>query len=542
MNGAQALIESLKRENVTHMFGYAGATICPAADALKQAPEIGYTLVRTEQNAGHMASGYARVSGKVGVCMVTSGPGATNLITGIATAYMDSIPLVAITGQVPSHLLGRDIFQEVDITGAVAPFSKHSYLVKNPNQIPRVVREAFHIASTGRPGPVLIDIPIDVQEQTLKSFDWPETVSIRGYKPSVKGNDLQVKRVVETISKAKQPLICAGGGVWLANAKEELLELAETTGIPVVKTMMGISLMPTDHPLNMGMIGAHGNFCANKALAKSDLLIMVGTRAADRTIIQPDEIQRRMATIHIDVDPAEIGKNMQAAVPLVGDVKVILRQILDLGVEAPDCGHWRARLADLRRAELNRQFPSRPGSVFPGTLMRKLGARLRGDAVVCADVGQNQIFTCKYLPQKNGRLLTSGGLGTMGYALPAAVGVKTAQPDRQTIVVCGDGSFQMSMNELAAVRCAGMDLKIILLRNHTLGLVHQIQSAAPYHGPFGVDLDGSPDFETIAAAYAIPSVTVGEEEELDACLDRFLAEKGPCILICEVHPDVSTTD
>lgn len=542
MNGAQALIESLKRENVKHIFGYAGATICPAADALKQTPEIGYTLVRTEQNAGHMASGYARVSGKVGVCMVTSGPGATNLITGIATAYMDSIPIVAITGQVPSHLLGRDIFQEVDITGAVAPFSKHSYLVKDPNQIPRVVREAFHIASTGRPGPVLIDIPIDVQEQALKAFDWPESVSIRGYKPSVKGNDLQVKRVVEAISKAKQPLICAGGGVWLANAKEELLELAETAGIPVVKTMMGISVMPTGHPLNMGMIGAHGNFCANKALVKSDLLIMVGTRAADRTIIQPDEIQRRMATIHIDVDPAEIGKNMQAAVPLVGDVKVILRQILNLGVEAPDCGHWRARLADLRKAELNRQFPSRPGSVFPGTVMRKLGARLRDDAVVCADVGQNQIFTCKYLPQKNGRLLTSGGLGTMGYALPAAVGVKVAQPDRQTVVICGDGSFQMAMNELAAVRHAGMDLKILLLRNHTLGLVHQIQSAAPYHGSFGVELDGSPDFETIAAAYAIPSIVVDEEEELDAALDRFLTEQGPCILICEVHPDVTTND
>ena len=542
MNGAQALIESLKREKVTHIFGYAGATICPVADALKDTPEIGYTLVRTEQNAGHMASGYARVSGKVGVCMVTSGPGATNLITGIATAYMDSIPLVAITGQVPSHLLGRDIFQEVDITGAVAPFSKHSYLVKDPNQIPRVVREAFHIASTGRPGPVLIDIPIDVQEQTLKSFDWPESVNIRGYKPSVKGNDLQVKRVAEAISRAKQPLICAGGGVWLANAKDELLELAEAAGIPVVKTMMGISVMPTGHPLNMGMIGAHGNFCANKALVKSDLLIMVGTRAADRTIIQPDEIQRRMATIHIDVDPAEIGKNMQAAVPLVGDVKVILRQILDLGVEAPSCADWRAKLADLRRAELNRQFPSRPGSVFPGTFMRALGEKLDDNAVVCVDVGQNQIFTCKYLPQKNGRLLTSGGLGTMGYALPAAVGVKVAQPDRQTVVVCGDGSFQMAMNELAAVRHAGMDLKIALFRNHTLGLVHQIQSAAPYHGPFGVDLDGSPDFETIAAAYAIPSLVVREEADLDASLDRFLAEKGPCILICEVHPDVSTTD
>ena len=542
MNGAQALIESLKREGVDHIFGYAGATICPAVDALREAPEIGYTLVRTEQNAGHMASGYARVSGKVGVCMVTSGPGATNLITGIATAYMDSIPMVAITGQVPSHLLGRDIFQEVDITGAVAPFSKHSYLVKDPNQIPRIVREAFHIASTGRPGPVLIDIPIDIQEHSLKSFDWPEEVSIRGYKPSVKGNDLQIKRVAEAIGRARQPIICAGGGVWLAGAQKELLELAEGTGIPVVKTMMGISLMPTRHPLNMGMIGAHGNHCANKALAKSDLLIMVGTRAADRAIIQPDEIQRRMATIHIDVDPAEIGKNMQAAVPLVGDVKVILRQLLDLGITAPDCAQWRDQLADYRKAELSRQFPSRPGSVFPGTVMRRLGDKLADDAVVCADVGQNQIFTCKYLPQKHGRLLTSGGLGTMGYALPAGVGVKVAQPERQTVVICGDGSFQMAMNELAAVKYAGMDLKILLFRNNTLGLVHQIQSRAPYHGPFGVSLDGSPDFETIAAAYGIPCVTVAEEEDLDASIDRFLSEAGPCLMICEVHPDVATTD
>ena len=460
MTGAQALIKSLQMEQVTHIFGYAGATICPIVDALKDVDGIGYTLVRNEQNAGHMASGYARTSGKVGVCMVTSGPGATNLITGIATAHLDSIPIVAITGQVSSQQLGRDIFQEVDITGAVAPFSKHSYLVKDPSQIPRIVREAFHIATTGRPGPVLIDIPIDVQEKTLKAFDWPETVNIRGYKPSVKGNDLQIKRVAEAIGRARQPLICAGGGVWLADAQAELLELAEGAGIPVVKTMMGISIMPTNHPLNMGMIGAHGNHCANKALAKSDLLIMVGTRAADRAIIQPDEIQRRMATIHIDVDPAEIGKNMQAAVPLVGDVKVILRQILDLGVEAPDCAEWRAKLADYRRAELSRQFPSRPGSVFPGTVMRRLGDRLDDDAVVCVDVGQNQIFTCKYLPQKHGRLLTSGGLGTMGYALPAGVGVKVAQPERQTVVVCGDGSFQMAMNELAAVKCSGMDLKI----------------------------------------------------------------------------------
>ena len=511
-------------------------------DALKEHPEIGYTLVRTEQNAGHMASGYARVSGKVGVCMVTSGPGATNLITGIATAYMDSIPMVAITGQVPSHLLGRDIFQEVDITGAVAPFSKHSYLVKNANDIPRVVREAFHIASTGRPGPVLIDIPIDVQEQTLKKFDWPEEVNIRGYKPSVKGNDLQIKRVVETIAKARQPLICAGGGVWLADAQEELLELAETANIPVVKTMMGIGLMPTDHPLNLGMIGAHGNHCANKALAKSDLLIMVGTRAADRAITSPDEIQRRMATIHIDVDPAEIGKNMQAAVPLVGNVKVILRQILDMGVSSTDSADWLAMLRDYRKAELSRVFPKRPGSVFPGTAIRRLGAKLDEDAVVCVDVGQNQIFTCKYFPQKHGRLLTSGGLGTMGYALPAAIGVKVAKPGRQTVVVCGDGSFQMAMNELAAIRCADLDIKILVFQNHTLGLVHQIQKSVPYHGPFGVDLDGSPDFAAIAAAYGIPSIMVREEEELDEAIERFLSTKGACLMLCEVHPDVGTND
>ena len=542
MNGAQALIESLLREQVDHIFGYAGATICPVVDVLKEHPEIGYTLVRTEQNAGHMASGYARISGKVGVCMVTSGPGATNLITGIATAYMDSIPMVAITGQVPSNLLGRDIFQEVDITGAVAPFSKHSYLVKNANDIPRIVKEAFHIASTGRPGPVLIDIPIDIQNQELKKFQYPEEVNIRGYKPSVKGNDLQIKRVAEAISKAKQPLICAGGGVWLAHAQKELLELAQRNQIPVVKTMMGLSVMATDHPLNMGMIGAHGNHCANKALARADLLIMVGTRAADRAVIDPAEIQRRMATIHIDVDPAEIGKNMQAAIPLVGDVKVILQQLLDRDITPPDSAQWLAKLRDYRTAELNRTFPRREDYVFPGTVLRKLGQKLEDDAIVCVDVGQNQIFTCKYLPQKHGRLLTSGGLGTMGYALPAGVGAKVAAPDRQTVVVCGDGSFQMAMNELSAIVCGHMDVKIVLFQNQVLGLVNQIQNTAPYHGAFGVALDGSPDFAALAGAYGIPSMCADDEDKLDGVLEQFLSSRGSCVLICKVHPDVGTND
>ena len=542
MTGAQALIESLKRAGVEHMFGYAGATICPAVDALAAAPEIGYTLVRTEQNAGHMASGYYRVTGKVGVCMVTSGPGATNLITGIATAYMDSIPRVAITGQVPSHLLGRDIFQEVDITGAVAPFSKHSYLVKDANQIPRIVAEAFHIASTGRPGPVLIDLPIDIQQQQLKEFHYPEQVSIRSYKPSVRGNEMQIKRVIAAIEKAKRPVICAGGGVFLADAQQELTEFAERTYIPVVTTMMGLSLMRSAHPLNMGMIGAFGSKAANKALAKSDMLIMVGCRVADRAILAPDEIKRRMTIVHIDVDPAEIGKNMEAEIPVVGDVKVILSQILER-VQAGSQSEWLTKLQELRYEVRHRTFPTQPGYVFPGHLLRQLSRKLQYNAVVVADVGQNQIWACRHLQLEGARFLTSGGLGTMGYALPAAVGVKVAQPNRQTVVICGDGGFQMSFNELAAVQAAQMDLKIILIQNNFLGLVRQIQDTPVYpSGPFGVALDGSPDFSTIAQAYGISCRVITEDEQVDGALEEMLQAPGSFLLICVVDPQATTND
>lgn len=541
MTGAQILIEGLLREKVDHIFGYAGATICPVADALRATPQIGYTLVRTEQNAGHMASGYARVTGKVGVCMVTSGPGATNLITGIATAYMDSIPMVAITGQVPSHLLGRDIFQEVDITGAVTPFTKHTYLVKDAAQLPRIIKEAFYIASTGRPGPVLIDIPSDVQEQTVQDVSFPEQVIIRGYNPSVRGNDKQISNVADAISRASRPVICAGGGVFLADAKEDLLTFARQTGIPVVTTMMGLSLLETEDPLYMGMIGAHGNACANRALAKSDLLIMIGTRAADRAIIAPDEIEKRMPSIHIDVDPAEIGKNMRATVPLVGNVKVILHQLMERAITV-SCEEWCQMLHRQRQEELQRKFPSRPGSIFPGRLFRLLGQKLDKDAAVCVDVGQNQLWACKHLVLRGGRLLTSGGLGTMGYSLGAAIGVKTAQPQRQTVVICGDGSFQMMMNELATLRSKKQDIKIVLLQNGVLGLVNQIQHKEPYHGPFGVVLEGDPNFAALAAAYGIDSISVTEEAQVDQALDALLSHKGSCLLIAAVHPDCRTTD
>ena len=279
-----------------------------------------------------------------------------------------------------------------------------------------------------------------------------------------------------------------------------------------------------------------------KALAKADLLIMVGTRAADRAVVDPAEIQRRMATIHIDVDPAEIGKNMQAAIPLVGDVKVILQQLLDRNITPPDSAQWLTKLRDYRTAELNRTFPRREGYVFPGTVLRKLGQKLDDDAIICVDVGQNQIFTCKYLPQKHGRLLTSGGLGTMGYALPAGVGAKVAAPDRQTVVICGDGSFQMAMNELSAIVCGHMDVKIVLFQNQVLGLVNQIQNTAPYHGAFGVALDGSPDFAALAGAYGIPSMCADDEDKLDGVLEQFLSTRGSCVLICKVHPDVGTND
>ena len=532
ISGAQALMESLKREHVDHMFGYAGATICPAVDALAHT-DIAYTLVRTEQNAGHMASGYARMTGKPGVCMVTSGPGATNLITGIATAYMDSIPLVAITGQVQSYLLGRDIFQEVDITGAVAPFIKHSYLVKDANDIPRMVKEAFHIASTGRQGPVLIDVPVDIQEQMIEP-KYPDSVDIRGYKPSVKGNDLQIKRVVEAIARAKQPLICAGGGVWLANARDELLELAERCAIPVVKTMMGLGLVPTDHPLNMGMIGAHGNHCANKALAKADLLIMVGTRAADRAMVDPGEIQRRMATIHIDVDPAEIGKNVGPHIPLVGDCKSIFEDLMEQEITG-DFTDWTEQL-NYYEATMQRKRNPSPEYVDPAAFIRTISELLPEDAVYVADVGQNQIWSCRNCKIREGSFLTSGGMGTMGYSIPAAMGAKLGAPGRQVVAVCGDGSFQMSMMEFATMRQYQVPVKIVVIANHYLGMVREYQQNT-YKGRYSVvELGGGPDLEKLAQAYGMDFIRLEAPDKMDEAIDAFLKDEDAVLMECVINP------
>lgn len=541
MTGSQIFVQSLINEGVDQVFGYAGATICSLMDEMKLASDrINYTLVRQEQNAGHMASGYARITGKTGVCMVTSGPGATNLITGIATAYLDSIPMVAVTGQVPTYLLGRDIFQEVDIIGAVTPFIKHTYLVRDAAMIPQIVKEAFYIASTGRPGPVLIDFPQNIQAQEVKDPVFPESVHIRGYNPSIKGNTKQLSHVVRAISEAKRPVICAGGGVFLAHAEEELKEFAHRMQIPVVTTMMGLSLLDTDDPLNMGMIGKFGNRSANKAMVKADLMIMIGMRVADRAIMEPAEVKKRLTTIHIDVDSAEIGKNMEANIPLVGNAKLILEQLMEK-CEPYDTSEWREFLKDYRETELTRDFPEHPG-VSPQRFMRALGRQLKEGAVVCADVGQNQIWACQHLFMHGIRFMTSGGLGTMGYSIPAAIGAKIADPGRQSVVINGDGSFQMSMNELAAIRAGQLDVKIVIIRNHVLGLVHQSQVLPPYHGSYGVELDGDPDLHVLISAYSIKSMALHDESDMEDKIREFLNTDGAAVLIVDVDAMCATTE
>ena len=537
ITAANAMVRCLEEEGVTVIFGYPGAAIHHFYDQLSKSKTIEHILVRQEQNAGHMASGYARATGKAGVCVVTSGPGATNLITAIATAYMDSIPIVAITGQVRSDLLGRDVFQEVDITGAVSPFIKHSYLVKNAGDIPRIFKEAFHIALTGRPGPVLIDVPVDVQKHML-NFSYPDSVDLRGYKPTTEGNAKQIVKVSETISGAEKPLFCVGGGVFSANAQGLMRRLSEESGIPVVTTMMGVGAIPTSHPMNIGMIGAFGHRTANMALDETDLLIIVGARVGDRAITAPGKVEKKTRTIHIDIDPAEIGKNVSTTVPLVGDLHIVLEKLLAEHPHA-ECGPWRDELQALAKAEKDKIASPRTKTIRPKRFLRELGNRIDDDAFVVGDVGQNQIWTTKYLPVKSGRFMTTGGLGTMGYALPAAIGVKKALPDRQTIAICGDGAAQMVFNELSTLVANKMDIKIILFNNRTLGLVFELQRLEGYE-PFGVSLPANPDFQKLAAAYGIPSIRISADEDMADAIGKMLEHDGPYLLECVISPEEGT--
>lgn len=534
INGAQIMVKCLENEGVSVVFGYPGATICPFYDALMDS-SIRHILVRQEQNAAHAASGYTRSCGKPGVCIATSGPGATNLITGLATAYMDSIPLIAITGQVRSDLLGRDVFQEADITGSCEPFTKHSYLVKNTADLPRIFKEAFHIATTGRPGPVLIDIPIDIQQHELPGFTYPEKAEIIGYKPRTQGHPLQVKKALELISHSERPVICAGGGVLSSGGKRELVAFAEATGIPVVSTMMGIGVMPSEHPLYLGMLGSHGLKAANRAIHEADLLILCGARVGDRAVASPNQITEKAKVIHIDIDPAEIGKNMTVHIPIVGNIHLVLKSFNEK-IHYHVSDQWTAAVQEWKET-LRPAPPVFEGYVEPRSFIRELSSLLPSKSIYVADVGQNQIWSANNFRTTAGRFLTTGGMGTMGYSIPAALGAKLARPTRPVLAVCGDGSFQMSMNELGTIAQNHIGVKIIIMRNVRLGMVRELQDNL-YQGRHSATiLDEALDFQKIAEAYGIPSQMVSNNEDAIKAAETMLKTDGAYLLICNVSPD-----
>ena len=535
ISGAEIMVKCLEAEGVSVVFGYPGAAICPFYDKIYDS-KIKHILVRQEQNAAHAASGYARCSGRPGVCVATSGPGATNLITGIATAYTDSIPMIAITGQVQSNLLGRDVFQEADITGACEPFVKHSYLVNKTEDLPRVFKEAFHIASTGRQGPVLIDIPMDIQTNEIEEFVYPDSVNIIGYKPNTKGHAIQVKKAIDAIKSSKRPLIVSGGGVLSSGVKLKFQDFALKTKIPVISTMMGIGVMPSEHELYLGMLGTHGKAVANRALHDADLVIVCGARLGDRAVAAPHQMSENTTVIHIDIDPAEIGKNVKTEIPIVGDMRNVLDMLVENIGDYTVPTEWQETVQTWKK-DLFKTPPVFEGFVEPRTLVSHLSAMFHSKAILVADVGQNQIWCANNFRIREGRFLTTGGMGTMGYSIPAAVGAKFARPDRDVIVICGDGSFQMGMNELATIAGNDLGIKIIIMRNSRLGMVRELQDKN-YEGRHSATiLKGDPDFLAIARAYGIDCAEASSNEEAESIIKGIVDSDKPFILVCNVYPD-----
>lgn len=548
MTGAEAAAACLVKEGVEYVFGYPGVAIVPFFDSLLDTG-IQAILVRQEQNAAHAASGYARITGRPGVVAVTSGPGAENLITGIATAFADSIPLVCITGQVETSLMGGDVFQEADISGACESFVKYSYILRNVNDIPRVFREAFYIAGTGRKGPVLIDFPADIQKAAIHNFVYPETVRMRTYKPTVEGHAVQIDKVMQELSKAKRPIICAGGGVHLSDAAEEVRTFAEQYNIPVVCTMMGLGVMPTQHPLFYGMVGNNGQKYGNAAMNEADMIIMAGARVADRSISQPSLITEGKILVHIDVDPAEIGKNAGPTIPLVGDIAHVFHSFHTHKPVSCDHAAWVAELNRRRTAEeaeknatlkraLLRADAQEASGVDPAAFVRALSLAMEPDGVYVADVGQNQLWSCaNAVIRSGGRFLTSGGMGTMGYAVPAAMGAQLAAPGRQVVAVCGDGGFQMTMMELATLRYYNIPARIVVMKNLSLGLVRQHQHLA-YHDRYTVtDLGGYPRLDRLTEAYDMDYLLLDRDADIHEKIAAFLNAEDPVLLEVDVSPD-----
>ena len=525
--GAKILVESLRREGVETIFGYPGGQILPVYDELYDSP-LRHILVRHEQAAAHAADGFARASGRVGVCLATSGPGACNLVTGIATAYMDSVPVVAITGQVPTYMLGNDAFQESDITGITMPVTKHSFLVKKTDEISRVVQEAFYIAGTGRPGPVLIDLPKDAQTGTAKDVPPAEKVVLRGYNPTYKGHTRQIDKVIALILEAERPVIYAGGGVISSNASEELSALATQLGIPVTTTLMGLGCIPCDHPLNLGMLGMHGTEYANFAITESDLLIAIGARFDDRVTGKIDTFAPHAKIVHIDIDPAEIGKNKRVDVPIVGDVKAVLQDMLGSIKKKGVHDAWRKKIQHWREHH-PLQYKD-DGKLHPQFILQKMNELLKGDAVIVSEVGQNQMWTAQWFRFHRPRTwITSGGLGTMGYGFPAAIGAHFARPDVPVFDVAGDGSIQMNIQELGTVAQYKIPVKIAILNNMYLGMVRQWQELFFDHRYSYTELP-SVDFVKIANAYGVEGVRVESVDEVMPALKESLAAEGAFVI------------
>jgi acetolactate synthase-1/2/3 large subunit len=542
MTGAASLIKSLERAGVDTVFGIPGGAILPAYDPLMDSEQVRHILVRHEQAAGHAAEGYAQTSGKVGVCMATSGPGATNLVTPIADAYMDSVPIVAITGQVPSAAIGTDAFQEADISGITMPIVKHNYLVTDPAEIPRVIAEAFHLAGTGRPGPVLVDISKDaLAAQT--TFEWPDELELPGYRPTTQPHGKQIKEAAKLIAKSKRPVLYVGGGIVRSGAAPELLQLAELTGIPVVTTLMARGAFPDSHPQNLGMPGMHGTVPAVGALQKSDLLIALGTRFDDRVTGKLDSFAPDAKVIHADIDPAEIGKNRHADVPIVGDAKATIIGLVDAlrsRKDDIDISQWWELLNGWKE-----RFPvgyeEHPDALEPQYVIERLGQIAGPDAIYCAGVGQHQMWASQFIDyEKPGHWLNSGGLGTMGYAVPAAMGAKVGDPDAVVWAIDGDGCFQMTNQELATCAINNIPIKVALINNSSLGMVRQWQTLFYNERYSNTDLQSHqfPDFVKLAEAYGCYGLRADSREQVDAVIEKAMSlNDAPVVIDFQVHRD-----
>jgi acetolactate synthase-1/2/3 large subunit len=531
MQGSQILVESLLKEKVDLIFGIPGGVVIPVFDTLFDSP-IKVILARHEQGAAHAADGYARATGKVGVCLVTSGPGACNTVTGIATANMDSVPIVVITGQVTTQMIGNDAFQEADIVGITRPITKHNYLVRNVKDIARVIKEAFHIASTGRPGPVLIDLPKDIALATTE-FHYPATVDIRGYKPVLEGNMKQIKRAAELINASHRAVIYGGGGVILSNASRELTQLAHKTGVPVTMSLLGLGGFPGNDKLFLGMPGMHGTRYANYALSECDLIIAVGTRFDDRVTGNVDKFAVHAKVIHIDIDPTAISKSVRVHVPIVGDAARILAKMIPL-VKRVENKDWLKRI-DEWKTQYPLTYTDSEAQIKPQYVVQQIYEATRGDAVITTEVGQNQMWAAQYYKFKSPRtFLSSGGLGTMGYGLPAAIGAQFGVPDKVVFDIAGDGSIQMNIQELATVVHNKLPIKVAILNNHFLGMVRQWQELFHNRRYSSTCLIDNPDFVKVAEAYGAHGIRITQKKDVRPAIEQALAIPGPVILDFEV--------